>query len=138
MYWVFRRRRVSLANIVDHVISLSGGVTLEECNASEQPTPNSLQWLLDSKGAHVMSAEMTMRFVFLGVIAALFLIGFSMGNDGYRAPRGRGQSAAPEAGTSLGEARPSVASDAALATRFADEAIREDAAASDAICSSRR
>jgi hypothetical protein len=79
--------------------------------------------MLDSKGPHVMSPEMTMRLVFLGVIAALFLIGFSMGKDGYRAPRGRRQSAAAEADVSLVKTGPSAANDVALTTTYADETV---------------
>jgi hypothetical protein len=91
--------------------------------------------MLESKGAQVVSAEMTMRFVFLGVIAALFLIGFSMDKDGYRAPRRRRQSAGPEADTSLVKTRPSVASDVSWASASPDETVGKRAASSDATCS---
>ena len=57
-----------------------------------------LHWTPESKGVRVMSAEWTMRLVFLGVIAALLLIGFTMGKDGYRDPRPKRSSVAPEAG----------------------------------------
>jgi hypothetical protein len=56
--------------------------------------------LLESKGAQVVSAEMTMRLVFLGVLAAVLLIGFSMGHDAYRVPRHRGKSAGEGADSS--------------------------------------
>lgn len=39
---------------------------------------------------------MTMRFVFLGVIGALILIGFGMGQDGYRTTH-RDRQPAPDA-----------------------------------------
>lgn len=42
---------------------------------------------------------MTMRLVFLVVLGALLLIGFSMGKDGYRAPRDRREPAKPEVTT---------------------------------------
>jgi hypothetical protein len=90
--------------------------------------------MLESKGAQVVSAEMTMRFVFLGVIAALLLIGFSMDKDGYQAQRRRRQSAAPEADTSLVKPRPSVASDVSWASASADETIGKGAESSDATC----
>jgi len=66
---------------------------------------------------------MMMRFVFLGVIGALLLIGFSMGKDGYRAPQRRRQPATPEADTSLVKTGPSGDSDVAWATTPADDAI---------------
>jgi hypothetical protein len=70
-----------------------------------------------------VSAEMTMRFVFLGVIAALLLIGFTMGIDGYRPPQRRRQPAAPETGTSVVKTSSSTASDVASATAPADDTI---------------
>jgi hypothetical protein len=63
-----------------------------------------------------VSAEMMMRLVFLGVIAALLLIGFTMGKDGYRPPQRRRQSAAPETATSVVKTSSSAASDAASNT----------------------
>jgi hypothetical protein len=70
-----------------------------------------------------VSAEMMMRFVFLGVIAALLLVGFTMGKDGYRPPQRRRQPAAPETGTSVVKTSSSAANDAASATASADDAI---------------
>jgi hypothetical protein len=70
-----------------------------------------------------MSAEMTMRFVFLGVIAALLLIGFTMGKDGYQPPQRRRQPAAPETGTSVVKTSSSNASEVASATTPADDTI---------------
>lgn len=93
------QRRAVLANTAERVIYPSGGVSHEECNASKYTGPYPLHWTFERRGAQLVSAEMMMRLVFLGVIAALLLIGFSMGKDGYRAPQGRPQPAAPEAGT---------------------------------------
>jgi hypothetical protein len=117
------QRRATLANIIDRVICSPGGVWHEECNASKWTAHYSLHWTLEGEGAQVVSAEMTMRLVFLGVIAALLLIGFGMGKDGYRAPRRRRQPAAPEADTSLVTTGSSAASDVAWAAARTDDTI---------------
>jgi hypothetical protein len=66
---------------------------------------------------------MMMRVVFLGVIAALLLIGFTMGKDGYRPPQRPRQPAAPETGTSVVKTRSSAGRHAASATAPADDTI---------------
>ena len=66
---------------------------------------------------------MMMRLVFLGVIAALLLIGFTMGKDGYRPPQRLRQPAAPETGTSVLKTSSSDASDAPSETAPAHDTI---------------
>ncbi len=82
-------------------------------------------WTLECKDAQLVSTEMMLRFVFLGVIAALLLIGFTMSKDAYQPPQRRRQPAAPETGTSVVKTSSSAASDAAsvTATAPADDTI---------------
>jgi hypothetical protein len=77
--------------------------------------------LLESKGPQVVSAEMTMRLVFLGLLAALLLVGYSMGKDSYGAPQRRRQSTAPAGDARVVNATRSAVNDVPLPTAFADQ-----------------